>query len=79
MSPTSYQAAPPRNLIVTIGWGSVKPRQRKDVEKAPVKSILGNVYGQVSYFDDFAVARWIARYGRLKRGKWGVSTIPDRR
>ena len=29
MSPTSYQAAPPRNLIVTIEWGSVKPEEER--------------------------------------------------
>ena len=43
MSPTSYQAAPPRNLIVTIEWGSVKPWGTKDVEKT-LKSIR-SIYG----------------------------------
>ena len=50
MSPTSYQAAPPRNLIVTTVWGSVKPLRRKDVEKGPLQPILVGMEVQRAMF-----------------------------
>ena len=48
MSPTSYQTAPPRNLIVTIEWGSVKPESAKDVEKSVSQPILVGISGRAN-------------------------------
>ena len=45
MSPTSYQAAPPRNLIVAIEWSTVKLLASKDVEIPVCRPLRINEYG----------------------------------
>ncbi len=51
MSPTSYQAAPPRTLILTTGRSSVKPHAAKGVEKNAPMPILVNEYGVITHSD----------------------------
>jgi hypothetical protein len=62
MSPTSYQAAPPRNLIVAIEWSSVKPLVLKDVEITVRRPILVNDYGALR------VDEYLTRWGESASG-----------
>ena len=53
MSPTSYQAAPPRIKIITAGWGPVKPRHHAVMSSSLCKKVEGAVFPfQVESLED---------------------------